>query len=72
MIDNFDALGYYEILGITRDSSLEFMKKQYYSQAKFWHPDHNLASDALEKFQKVSVAYDILKNKETKLTYNIK
>ena len=71
MLRNYDALGYYEILGIRPDDDQELIKRQYYKQAKFWHPDHNEASDALEKFQKVAVAYDVLKNKETKLQYDL-
>ena len=71
MLRNYDALGYYEILGVRPDDDQELIKRQYYKQAKFWHPDHNEASDALEKFQKVAVAYDVLKNKETKLQYDL-
>lgn len=39
--------------------------------AKYWHPDHNERPNALEMFQKVSVAYDILKDPKSRLQYDL-
>ncbi len=66
-----DALGYYQILNVQATDDAGLIKKQYYQLAKYWHPDHNEAVNALEMFQKVSVAYDILKEPETRRQYDL-
>ena len=71
MSENFDALGYYEVLEVTPYASLSQIKTQYYDRAKFWHPDHNENPKALEIFQKISVAYNILKEQKTRLKYDL-
>lgn len=71
MSGNFDTLGYYEVLEVTPNASLSQIKTQYYDRAKFWHPDHNENPKALEIFQKISVAYNILKDQKTRLRYDL-
>lgn len=71
MSGNFDTLGYYEVLEVTPNASLSQIKTQYYDRAKFWHPDHNESPKALEIFQKISVAYNILKDQKTRLRYDL-
>jgi len=66
-----DALGYYQVLNIQPTDDATLIKRQYYQLAKYWHPDHNEAANALEMFQKVSVAYDVLKDAETRLQYDL-
>ncbi|MDR1025935.1 MAG: J domain-containing protein [Lactobacillus sp.] len=66
-----DAKGYYKILGVKPDADDAVIKSSYRDNAKKWHPDHNTTEDALEKFQKLSVAYEILKEEKTRLMYDL-
>jgi curved DNA-binding protein CbpA len=66
-----DPKGYYEILGIGKNFSDADLKRNYRDRAKEWHPDYNNEADALEKFQKISVAYDIIKEDKTRLAYDL-
>ena len=68
---NADALGYYTVLHIAPNADASAIKRQYYEMAKYWHPDHNEDPLALEMFQKVSVAYDVLKDEKQRLIYDI-
>lgn len=67
----YDSLGYYKILGITPFSSEEDLRQKYRELAKFWHPDHNTSPDAVDMFQKLSVAYDELKDDKNRLKYTL-
>lgn len=71
MIKNADSLGYYAVLGVQFDADSSLIKRQYYEKAKYWHPDHNENPQALEMFQKVSVAYDVLKDEKQRLVYDL-
>ena len=71
MSENFDAKGYYEVLEVTPNATVLQIKQQYYDRAKFWHPDHNEDPNAVEIFQKISVAYDILKDQKSRLRYDL-
>ena len=71
MKTSVDALGYYRILTATPTDDAATIKRKYYEQAKFWHPDHNEAPNALEMFQKVSVAYDVLKDDFLRRQYDL-
>jgi curved DNA-binding protein CbpA len=66
-----DALGYYHILGCSVDADDRTLKISYRDRAKFWHPDHNPAEDALEQFQKISSAYAVLSNSKTRFVYDL-
>lgn len=68
---SFDPLEYYKVLEVAYDADAATIKRQYYMCAKFWHPDHNEAENALEMFQKVSVAYDILKDEKLRRQYDL-
>lgn len=71
MIKNADALGYYAVLDVYPEAESSLIKRQYYEKAKYWHPDHNENPRALEMFQKVSVAYDVLKDEKLRLKYDL-
>ena len=68
---NADALGYYAVLEVHPEADAAVIKRQYYEKAKYWHPDHNENPRALEMFQKVSVAYDVLKDEKQRLIYDL-
>ena len=67
----FDQLGYFKILEVTPDASEENIRQNYRRLAKFWHPDHNKSPNALDMFQALSVAYETLKDKQSRLKYTI-
>ncbi|MBE6450428.1 MAG: hypothetical protein E7016_00500 [Alphaproteobacteria bacterium] len=66
-----DALGYYGVLDVDYGADEHTIKLKYREKAKFWHPDHNENENALEVFQKISVAYDILKDTKTRAMYDL-
>ena len=63
-----DPLGYYQILDLTPAASEAEIKANYRERAKRWHPDHNTSEEATEKFQHLSVAYDVLKDEKSQET----
>lgn len=66
-----DPLGYYTILGISSEADAALVKQSYRDLAKIWHPDHNTDAEALENFQKLSVAYEVLKDDNRRLCYDL-
>ncbi len=67
----YDSLDYYQLLGCSFSSSEDDIRQKYRDLAKFWHPDHNTDPRAVDMFQKISVAYDILKDAKSKLRYTL-
>ncbi len=61
---------YYEVLGVSRSSSENDIKKAFRKLAFQYHPDHNKDSDAAEKFKEISEAYQVLSDSEKRDTYN--
>lgn len=59
----------YEILEIKPNASEVEIKKAYYRLAKLYHPDKNKSNNAVEKFQKIQSAYEILINDKTRQEY---
>ena len=67
----YDPLGYYRCLNADYNTDEKNLKINYREQAKFWHPDHNKSEKALEEFQKISIAYDVLKDFKTRTIYSL-
>ncbi|KAI3992231.1 hypothetical protein MKX01_021639 [Papaver californicum] len=62
---------YYDVLGVSKDSSASDIKKAYYAIAKKLHPDVNKDdADVKAKFQEVQKAYEVLKDEETRSVYD--
>lgn len=62
---------YYDVLGVTRGSSGQDIKKAYRKQALKYHPDRNQGnSEAEEKFKEASEAYEVLSNDEKRKIYD--
>lgn len=66
-----DALGYYRLLEVCEDADVAVIKSSYRDLAKFWHPDRNTAPEAMEKFQKLSEAWEVLENEERRQQYDL-
>ncbi len=62
---------FYEILGITRSSSPDEVKKAYRKLAMKFHPDKNPGDKkSEEKFKELSEAYDVLSDEKKKAQYD--
>lgn len=61
---------YYEILGVSRKSSLHDIKLSYRSLAKKYHPDTNKSVEAETMFKDVNEAYATLTNEEKRKKYD--
>ena len=62
---------FYEILGVSKNSSEDEIKKSYRKLAMKYHPDRNKDNkEAEKKFKEISSAYNILKDSQKKATYD--
>lgn len=61
---------YYDVLGVSKNSSASEVKSAYRKKALEFHPDRNKASDAETKFKEVNEAYEVLSNPQKKQTYD--
>ena len=62
---------YYELLGVSRGSDTEEIKKAYRQLALQYHPDRNKGSkEAEERFKEVTKAYEVLRDPEKRTVYD--
>ncbi|MBE9468149.1 MAG: molecular chaperone DnaJ [Bacteroidetes bacterium] len=62
---------YYEVLGVSKDSSQAEIKKAYRQKAIKYHPDKNPGdNEAEENFKEAAEAYQILSNDDKKRRYD--
>jgi molecular chaperone DnaJ len=62
---------YYEVLGVSKNSTPEEIKKAYRKKALQYHPDKNPDNkEAEEKFKEAAEAYEVLSNPEKKQRYD--
>lgn len=59
---------YYKILGVSRESSKDEIKKAYRQLSKQFHPDVN--PDGADKFKEIAEAYDVLSDDNKKSQYD--
>ncbi|MBD1879717.1 MULTISPECIES: molecular chaperone DnaJ [unclassified Coleofasciculus] len=64
------ARDYYEILGVSRDSDKEEIKRAYRRLARKYHPDVNKEPGAEERFKEINRAYEVLSEPETRTRYD--
>jgi molecular chaperone DnaJ len=64
-------MNYYNILGVSKDSSESEIKKAYRKKALKYHPDKNPGDEKSEEmFKKVGEAYDVLSDPQKKSNYD--
>src|SRR5690554_7665221 len=62
---------YYEVLGVSRDSGDEEIKKAYRRLAREYHPDVNKKDPQAEaKFKEINEAYHVLSDPQKRAAYN--
>lgn len=61
---------YYEILGVSKDSSSQDIKKAYRKLAMKLHPDVNKEEDAESKFKEINEAYEVLSDDGKRSRYD--
>lgn len=62
---------HYETLGIKKDAKASDIKKAYIEKTKAYHPDV-INSDDAEEFLKISEAYEVLKDANSRREYDFK
>ena len=65
------AAGYYELLNISKDASVEEIKKAFRELAHKYHPDKNQGDkEAEDKFKEICKAYEVLVNPQSRMMYD--
>lgn len=61
---------YYAILGVSKQATIQEIKKAYRKLAKKYHPDLNKEPGASEKFKQINEAYEVLSDEEKRKRYD--
>ena len=61
---------YYAILGLTKTCSQARIRQAYRHLALTYHPDKNKCEGAVEAFQAISTAYEVLSDKGRRVQYD--
>ncbi|MEM9955042.1 MAG: molecular chaperone DnaJ [Chloroflexota bacterium] len=61
---------YYDVLGISKNSSTDDIKKAYRGLARKYHPDVSTEPDAETKFKEINEAYDVLSDEQKRQRYD--
>jgi len=70
-MQNEDTDDYYAVLGVPRVATVEDVRKAYYIKAKKVHPDKNPGNEKAKfEFQRLSKAFQVLSNSESREHYD--
>lgn len=64
---------YYDLLGVSRNASVDEIKKAYRKQALEWHPDRHQGADkeaAEKRFKEINEAYQVLSDPQKRQAYD--
>ncbi len=61
---------YYDVLGVSKNSTDAQIKSSYRKLALEWHPDRNKSPEAESKFKEINEAYQILSDSKKKQAYD--
>ena len=70
MSDTLDYEGHYKALGIPPTASADEVKRAFRNLARDLHPDRNPGKDTTAAFQRISSAYEVLKDTKKRADYN--
>lgn len=65
------SINLYDILEVGRDATGDEIKRSYHKLAIKYHPDKNNDPNATQKFQNISLAYEILSDPEKRRKYDV-
>jgi hypothetical protein len=65
-----DACDHYQVLGLTHTATSAEIKKGYHKAALKYHPDKNSDEDAADMFRRIKLAYEVLGNDQTRISYD--
>jgi DnaJ domain. len=61
---------YYKIMGLSRNSTQDEVKRAYRKLARKYHPDVSKEKDAEAKFKELGEAYEVLQDPEKRAAYD--
>ena len=61
---------FYKTLGVSKTASEQEIKSAYKKLARKYHPDVNKSPGAEDKFKQISMAYEVLSNKDKRAEYD--
>jgi len=61
---------YYEVLGVSKNATIEEIKKAYRTLARKHHPDVDKSPGASERFKEINEAYQVLSDPQKKSAYD--
>lgn len=61
---------YYQILGVSKNASVDGIKKAYRKLALQYHPDRNKTKEAETRFKEVTKAYEVLSDSQKREAYD--